>query len=117
MMGYAASVMDTPVTKGTCGVIVLRKEDILSQKRLNCIRCGRCVSACPMGLVPAIMEQFSIQEMYEKLIDWHVASCIECGCCSFVCPSRRPLVGYFKTAKREVINTLRKGRKMSENCW
>ncbi|MCA1927203.1 MAG: electron transport complex subunit RsxC [Calditerrivibrio sp.] len=107
MMGFAATSLDTPVTKGTSGVIVLRDEDLYDGKKSNCIRCGRCIEACPMGLVPAIMEQFSIQEMYEKLIDWHVVNCIECGCCSYVCPSRRPLVGYFKTAKRQVINILR----------
>jgi len=107
MMGFAASSLDTPTTKGTSGVIVLREEDLPDMKKSNCIRCGRCVEACPMGLVPAIMEQFSLNEMYEKLIDWHVVNCIECGCCSYVCPSRRPLVGYFKTAKRQVINILR----------
>jgi len=107
MMGFAASSLDTPTTKGTSGVIVLREDDMPDMKKSNCIRCGRCVEACPMGLVPAIMEQFSLNEMYEKLIDWHVVNCIECGCCSYVCPSRRPLVGYFKTAKRQVMNILR----------
>lgn len=107
MMGFAASSLDTPTTKGTSGVIVLREEDLPEMKKVNCIRCGRCVEACPMGLVPAIMEQFSLNEMYDKLIDWHVVNCIECGCCSYVCPSRRPLVGYFKTAKRQVMNILR----------
>ncbi|MEF3255441.1 MAG: electron transport complex subunit RsxC [Deferribacterales bacterium] len=112
MTGFAASSLDTPVMKGTGGVILFRKEDINSGKKVNCVRCGRCVEACPMGLVPALMEQFSIQEQYEKLIDWHVVNCIECGCCSYVCPSKRPLVGYFKTAKRQVINILRqRGKK------
>jgi electron transport complex protein RnfC len=60
-----------------------------------------------MGLVPAIMEQFTLNEMYEKVLDWHVLNCIECGCCSYVCPARRPLVGYFKTAKREVMKILK----------
>ncbi|MCX8083952.1 MAG: electron transport complex subunit RsxC [Calditerrivibrio sp.] len=107
MMGFAATSMDTPTMKGTSGLVVLREEDLPDMKKTNCIRCGRCVQACPMGLVPAIMEQYSLNEMYEKLIDWHVVNCIECGCCSYVCPARRPLVGYFKTAKRQVMNILK----------
>ena len=107
MMGFSLFDLDTPVMKGTSGVILYREDDLPDLNMHNCIRCGRCVEACPMGLVPAIMEQFSINEMYEKLKDWHVLNCIECGCCSYVCPSRRPLVGYFKTAKREIMNMMR----------
>ncbi|MEC9492250.1 electron transport complex subunit RsxC [Flexistipes sp.] len=107
MMGFSANTTDMPVSKATSGVIVFRKEDLPSLKMTNCIRCGRCVSACPMGLVPAIMEQFAISELYERLLDWHVLNCIECGCCSYVCPARRPLVGYFKTGKRQVMNIVK----------
>lgn len=107
MMGMSTSTADTPVTKGTSGVIVFRKEDLPNLKMTNCIRCGRCVKVCPMGLVPAIMEQFAISELYEKLLDWHVLNCIECGCCSYVCPARRPLVGYFKTGKRQVMKIVK----------
>lgn len=107
MMGFAVTSLKTPVMKGTSGVLVYREEDLPDLKMTNCIRCGRCVSACPMGLVPAIMEQFTLNEMYEKVLDWHVLNCIECGCCSYVCPARRPLVGYFKTAKREVMKILK----------
>lgn len=107
MMGLAISSLDTPVTKGTSGIVVYTQEDLSKLKMTNCIRCARCVDACPMGLVPVLMEQFVINEMYERVLDWHVLNCIECGCCSYVCPARRPLVGYFKTAKREVAKILK----------
>jgi electron transport complex protein RnfC len=107
MMGFAVTSLETTVMKGTSGLVVLREEDLPDLKEYNCIRCGRCINACPMGLIPVNMEQFSLNEMYESLLDWHVLNCIECGCCSYVCPSRRPLVGYFKTAKREVMKIIR----------
>ncbi|MGA1847060.1 electron transport complex subunit RsxC [Deferribacter abyssi] len=107
MMGFSIFDLDTPVMKGTSGIILYRDTDLPDLSMNNCIRCGKCVEACPMGLVPAIMEQFSVNEMYETLKDWHVLNCIECGCCSYVCLSRRPLVGYFKTAKREIMNMMR----------
>lgn len=107
MMGFAVTSLDTPVMKGTSGILVYREEDLPDLTMTNCIRCGRCVTACPMGLVPAMMEQFTLNEMYEKVLDWHVLNCIECGCCSYVCPARRPLVGLFKTAKREVMKILK----------
>jgi len=111
MMGLTITSTNTPVTKSTSGILVFREENLPNMTSLNCIRCGKCVRTCPMGLVPPIMEQFSINEMYEKLTDWHVLNCIECGCCSYVCPSRRPLVAYFKTAKREVLTIVKQRAK------
>lgn len=107
MMGFAVTSIDTPVIKGTSGIVILREEDLPDLSQYSCIRCGKCVEACPMELVPANMEQFALNEMYEVLLDWHILNCIECGCCSYVCPSRRPLVGYFKTSKRQVINIVK----------
>lgn len=107
MMGFAVTSLDTPVMKGTSGLVILREDDLPDLSQHNCIRCGRCVETCPMVLVPANMEQFALNEMYESLLDWHVLNCIECGCCSYVCPSRRPLVGYFKTSKRQVMKIIK----------
>lgn len=108
MMGLAVTSLDTPVMKGTSGILVYRKQDMPDLRQYKCMRCGRCVEACPMGLVPSAMDRFVIKELYESLADWHVMNCIECGCCSYVCPSRRTLAGGFKTSKRIVAGILRK---------
>lgn len=107
MMGFSAFNLDTPVMKGTSGILVMRDEDLPDLKQRNCIRCGRCVDVCPMGLVPSQLELFMLNQMWDKMADWHLMNCIECGCCSYTCPSRRTLVGSFKTGKRFVANVLK----------
>jgi len=107
MMGLAITTTDTPVMKGTSGILVYREEDMPDLKQYKCMRCGRCIEACPMGLIPSAMDRFVIKELYESLADWHVMNCIECGCCSYVCPSRRTLASGFKTSKRIVAGILR----------
>jgi len=107
MMGLAITSLDTPVMKGTSGILVYRDEDMPDLTQYNCMRCGRCINACPMGLIPSAMDRFVLKELYESLADWHVMNCIECGCCSYACPSRRTLASGFKTSKRIVAGILR----------
>ena len=107
MMGLAVTSLDTPVMKGTSGILVYSESDLPDLTQYNCMRCGRCIDACPMELIPSAMDRFVVKELYESLADWHVMNCIECGCCSYVCPSRRTLVGGFKTSKRQVARILK----------
>ncbi|MES9941421.1 MAG: electron transport complex subunit RsxC [Candidatus Thiodiazotropha sp. 6PLUC2] len=102
MMGPAVSALDTPITKGTSGLLVLNEPSIEdeSHKIWPCIRCARCVNACPMHLNPSMLGLLAAKRKYEEMgLDYHLNDCFECGCCSYVCPSNIPLVQYFRIAK------------------
>lgn len=97
MMGKAIRDLDVTVMKGTSGIVALSEDDFHYEKEGPCIRCGRCVAACPMGLMPtelAVGAQFSL---VDRLGD--AADCMECGCCSFVCPTHRKLVHWIRIGK------------------
>ncbi len=100
MMGFAQYTLDVPVTKGTSGVLVLsEKEYVSSEKFSPCIRCGRCIDACPMGLMPSMLSILSEKGFYEETREYNVFDCFECGTCAYVCPSKRPIVQFIRLAK------------------
>jgi len=101
-MGLAVSSLYLPVVKGTTCILVLNKKEAKVYEEKNCIRCGRCIKACPIGLMPNFIALYAKIKDWEKTEEYHVADCIECGCCAYVCPSRINLVQYFKVAKREL---------------
>ncbi|TNF95094.1 MAG: electron transport complex subunit RsxC [Gammaproteobacteria bacterium] len=102
MMGMATASLDVPVTKGTSGILVF-KDYFLDRKKTPvypCIKCARCVEACPMHLNPAQLGWLAAKREYEKMEqEFHLNDCFECGCCSYVCPSNIPLVQHFRVAK------------------
>jgi electron transport complex protein RnfC len=102
MMGVAQYSLDVSVTKGTSGMVLLTQDEIPQFISDACIRCGRCVSACPMKLVPSALSIFTERMDFEQADEYNVNDCIECGCCAYVCPSRRPMVHHFKRAKAEI---------------
>ncbi len=108
MMGIAQPTMDTPVIKGTTGVLFLSEDEARFFDETTCIKCGRCVDACPMNLLPSVYAKLVKKEKWEKLDDYNIDDCIECGACSYLCPGRIPLVQYVKTGKRELFY-MRKG--------
>jgi len=111
MMGRAVSNLDVPVTKGTSGILILEKEDSLRKEVLNCIRCSRCVEACPMGLEPYLLMTLSGKELFERAEKDKILDCIECGSCSYICPSNRPLLDYIRYGKGKVSQIIRKRKK------
>ncbi len=106
MMGVAVWTDAHPVLKTTNAITVLSERDAAPPKATACIHCGRCVSACPMGLQPTYFARAlnisDKREMCERLEDEKIGLCIECGCCSFVCPAKRPLVENNRLAKAAV---------------
>ncbi len=102
MMGLALSTTKVPVLKGTSGVLVQTRDEVLSAGYMACIRCGMCVRACPVQLTPNEMgSRVEIQD-WETVEELGIMDCIECGSCSWVCPSHRPLVQMFRFGKVKV---------------
>ncbi len=99
MMGIAQPSFDTAIIKGT-NCILLKKSDIREEH--DCVRCGRCVETCPMGLVPLQFVNLVKHEDYEYLADFHINNCVECGACAYGCPANIPLVSYIKVGKLEL---------------
>ena len=103
MMGLAQSQLDVPAIKGTSGLLVLEKSDVDLYEPLPCIKCARCVDACPINLLPTSLVKFSEKGMWYEAESYHAMDCIECGCCSFVCPARIPLTQHIRIAKSNII--------------
>jgi electron transport complex protein RnfC len=99
MMGFAVSTLDFPITKTTSGVLFLTEEEVDTQTHSQCIRCGWCLDACPMGLSPNEIGIYVEAGRAEDTSQFGVFECFECGCCSFVCPAKRPLVQFVRLAK------------------
>jgi electron transport complex protein RnfC len=99
MMGITQHSLDVPVIKGTSAILILRKEDIKESDELQCIRCGRCIRACPIRLSPTFLVSFVKKEDMELAKKYNLLDCIECGCCGFICPSHINLVQWLKFGK------------------
>ena len=103
MMGVAVYDLDVPMTKTTnCVLCMTAKEAAAVESDPTCIRCGKCVEACPMKLTPLFMRQNVAKSRWDEVEGLHVMDCIECGCCSYICPARIPLVQSFRTAKAAI---------------
>jgi len=99
MMGLAQAHLDTPLVKGTTGVVVLTAAETRPTASYPCIRCGHCLDACPVFLNPQLLGQLALKERWEAMEASHLADCMLCGCCGYTCPSNIPLPQLFALAK------------------
>jgi Na+-translocating ferredoxin:NAD+ oxidoreductase subunit C len=99
MMGAALADLDTPVLKGTTGVVVLTEQQTRRAPSMPCISCGRCLEACPVFLNPSLLGKLAQAGRYEEMETAHLNDCMLCGSCSFVCPSSIPLAQMFALSK------------------
>ena len=100
MMGTAQHSLDSPVIKSTSALICMTKEQLTVDRDVNCIRCGSCVTSCPIYLLPNYIAQCVKSGEYDLLEKYHINDCIECGCCSFTCPVKIPLIHYVQEGKK-----------------
>lgn len=108
MMGMALSSLKTPVIKGTSGILCLTKQQAKLEEESSCIRCGKCMNACPMFLNPTKLNSLVLRGKYDEFEEYHGMDCIECACCSYVCPAKRHLTQTCREGKRTVNINRRK---------
>lgn len=106
MMGLAQTSLETPVIKGTSGLVALPAGP--EEMELPCIRCGRCVDHCPMRLVPTQIVKFVQAEKWPEAESWGAMDCVECGCCHYVCPSKIRLVHWIRLGKSTIAKLKRR---------
>jgi electron transport complex protein RnfC len=108
MMGFTVLDLDTPVTKGTSGILALTGKEIRSAKETPCIGCGGCVSACPIGLNPTRLYKLIDHLEYDRAVEEGLMDCKECGCCGFTCPAHITLVQGMRLGKRIYLKNRKK---------
>lgn len=102
MMGKAISNLDAPTTKGASSVLVMDDAEARRNPESNCIRCGKCMNACPMGLEPYLFSALVRNDRVEEAKENNILDCIECGCCYFSCPANKPLTDEIRLGKNKV---------------
>ena len=101
MMGISLSRLDLPIVKGTSGIVVL--SDPVSAQDNVCVRCGRCVDACPQSLMPNELFKYSKNKDHDKCEGFNIMDCVECGCCAYTCPARLDHLRWIRLAKKLII--------------
>ena len=109
MTGMCAPNTSIPIAKATGGILVLDKQDAASVEEGPCLRCGKCVEVCPIGLHPLKIKIAADADRIDECKRLHVMDCTLCGSCSFICPAHRWLTASFKVAKQKLAAQAKKG--------
>jgi electron transport complex protein RnfC len=107
MMGRAMVNVDSPVTKGCSGITVFSGEEVRRVPTSECIKCAKCVAACPMGLEPYLLQRLAAKQMWDEMETERIPDCIECGCCQYTCPAGIALLDYVRLGKQTVMGIIR----------
>lgn len=107
MMGRSVVDITAPLIKGCSGITVLSGAEAARGKEMACIKCGKCVAACPMGLEPYLLSKLAKLQKWDMAEEHNTIDCIECGCCSYTCPSYVPLLDYIRIGKQTVMTNIR----------
>lgn len=110
MMGQAQTSLDVPVTKISSALLCMEKDPVAQYESSHCIRCGRCVAACPSRLVPQKLYECSIRGDIDTFAKLDGMECFECGACTYVCPAKLRLTQSFKQSRRAVQDARRKAQ-------
>ena len=112
MMGKALVSIEAPIVKGSSGILIFDEKEEKRLEPQNCIRCARCITACPMGLEPVLLAQYSENEMFDLAEENSIMDCMECGSCHYTCPAYRPLLDYIRVGKNKVGQIIRNRTKV-----
>ena len=110
MMGMALSTLDVPCGKTFSSLLCFSKDEVAACEPGPCIRCGRCISVCPAGLMPTKLSEVADHGNFALFDAMNGCECVECGCCSYVCPAKRRLTQSMKTGRREALALRRKNK-------
>ena len=114
MMGRSVVDVTAPLIKGCSGLTVLTGAEAARGKELSCIKCGKCVEVCPMGLEPYLLSKLAKLQKWDMAEEHNNVDCIECGCCSYTCPSYLPLLDYIRIGK-QTVSTIVRARAAANN--